>query len=142
MRPIDGITCDQLEGAAYHIHAHLSLYAFGKSIAIPANVGIPSDACLYWLHTHDDTGIVHVEAPGTFQPLLGYFFDIWGQPLSHTRAAAIRASSGHPLKVYVDSRLYSGNPWYIVLRDHTDITIDLGPPYRAPGRYDFVGNGY
>src|SRR5918911_4626688 len=66
---IDGISC-QSEMLNYHIHAHLTLYKDGKPVPLPANVGIPySQAiggqhyCLYWLHTHDASGVIHIESP-------------------------------------------------------------------------------
>jgi len=49
----------------------------GQTITIPADVGI-SGSCLEPNHTHDASGILHVEAPGTStQYTLGQFFQIW-----------------------------------------------------------------
>jgi hypothetical protein len=61
---IDGIQCNPTEHVAFHIHTHLDIIINGKSFTVPSQIGIKSDErCLYWLHTHDDTGIIHVEAP-------------------------------------------------------------------------------
>jgi hypothetical protein len=94
------------------------------------------------LHTHDDSGVIHIEAPKRYVPVLGEFFDIWGEPLSPSRAAAARAAATHLVRTYVDGKVYHGNPRSIPLHDHTDITIEVGPPFKAPTRYDFSGNGY
>src|SRR5215472_2612772 len=48
---IDGISCDQQEQLAYHIHVHISIYMNGSPVQIPANIGIASDqSCYYWIH--------------------------------------------------------------------------------------------
>ena len=140
MRPIDGVHCDALEGTAYHIHAHLEIFGAGRQVTIPAGVGIPSD-CYYWLHTHDDAGIIHVEAPNSIHPTLGDFFDIWGQPLSRRRVADLSVTRGHAMLVYENLKPYAGNPRGIILRDHMNITIEITPPFRPPSNYDFVGAG-
>ncbi|MBV9281329.1 MAG: hypothetical protein JOZ41_14710 [Chloroflexi bacterium] len=139
---VDGIPCETSEGQVFHIHAHLTLLRGGQSVAVPANVGIPDGACFYWLHTHDDSGVIHIEAPKTFRPRLGNFFDIWGQPLSRTRAASLQMRNGLRLMVFVNLRPYTGNPRAIPLSSHTDVTVELGPPFEPPERYDFASRGY
>lgn len=125
--PVDNITCDQMEGAVQHIHAHLTLVDRGTPLTIPAQVGISSGAgCLYWIHTHTSNGFIHIEAPVKRSFTLGEFFDIWGQDLSATRAASLNAKR---LAVTVDGKPYPGDPRKIVLRDHESIVIEAGPPY-------------
>jgi hypothetical protein len=140
LRPIDGVHCDTLEGTAYHIHAHLEIFGAGGQVSIPAGVGIPSD-CYYWLHTHDDSGIIHVEAPDSIKPTLGDFFDIWGQPLSRRRVADLSVTPGRIMRVFVNLKASAGNPRGIILRDHMDITIEITPPFKPPSKYDFAGAG-
>ena len=130
---IDGIRC-QPEHLESHYHAHLTLLRDGKTVKVPALIGIDlQHECLYWLHTHDATGIVHIESPDTRTYTLGQFFDVWGQPLSATRAASLSGK----LKVFVASRRVSGDPRVIVLKPHELITIEQGrtvepPPFRFP----------
>src|SRR5205085_2307606 len=77
-QPVDGVYCDQGEQSAFHIHAHLTIYVNGQPVPVAQGVGIPTDnSCLYWLHTHDTTGVVHIEAPANHSFTLGQFFDIW-----------------------------------------------------------------
>jgi hypothetical protein len=46
---------------------------------VPANIGIDEQAgYLTSLHTHDATGIIHVESPTRRSFNLGDFFDVWG----------------------------------------------------------------
>src|SRR5258708_5443270 len=58
---IDGIPCEQTEQLSYHVHAHLTIIVNGQPVVVPANIGIPGGRCVYWLHTHDTSGIIHVE---------------------------------------------------------------------------------
>jgi hypothetical protein len=141
LRPIDGVHCDGLEGTAYHIHTHLEIFGGGRQVIIPAGVGIPAD-CYYWLHTHDDSGIIHVEAPSSVKPTLGDFFDIWGQPLSRRRVANLSVTPGRAMRVYVNLKPYTGNPRGIILRDHMNITIEITPPFKPPSKYDFGAAGF
>ncbi len=49
------------EGQVVHIHQHLDLYVDGDKVTVPASIGIgPQDAFISDLHTHDDSGIMHV----------------------------------------------------------------------------------
>jgi hypothetical protein len=132
-RLIDGIKC-QPEHLETHYHSHLELLRHGKPVKVPAYIGIDfKHQCLYWLHTHDATGIMHIESPDTRTYTLGEFFDVWGQQLSPTHAAGLTGK----LKVFVGNREYSGNPRNIVLEPHELITIEQGkvvepPPFTFP----------
>jgi hypothetical protein len=130
---IDGIRC-QPEHLESHYHAHLTLLRNGRQVKVPAQIGIDiADQCLYWLHTHDATGIMHIESPDTRTYTLGQFFDVWHQPLSSTKAASLSGK----LKVFVGDRQVTGDPRRIVLRPHELITVEEGrivtpPPFRFP----------
>ena len=129
---IDGIRCDRAEGAVFHIHQHLALFDHGRPVAIPEDVGRPvTGDCLYWIHTHTPDGVIHIEAPLFRTFTLANFFDVWGQPLSRTAAGPARVARDQ-LRVYVDGTLYRGDPRAIPLAQHTDVTIEGGPPYRKP----------
>jgi hypothetical protein len=61
----------------FHIHTHLDIFINGNHYTVPSQIGIkPDDRCLYWLHTHDDNGVIHIEAPEKRDFTLGKFFDI------------------------------------------------------------------
>ena len=142
-RPVDGIPCEMSEAVSYHVHAHLAIVQAGRRGVVypPAGVGIQLiHLCLYWLHTHDATGVIHIEAGRRISPTLGQFFDIWGQPLSPERIWKWRVAAG-ALRVFVGEMPYHGNPRNIVLRNHTRVTIELGPPYIQPPYFDFAAYG-
>jgi len=135
-RPINGISCDAMEGNRLHIHQHLLILDHGKEVHIPENVGqVPERNCLYWIHTHTPDGIIHIEAPADRSFTLGDFFKIWGQPLSRTAAASAHAKKGQRLRVWVDGKAYAGDPNAIKLNAHTDIVIEAGPPFPTPPRF-------
>jgi hypothetical protein len=134
-QPVDGIHCDSMEGAVMHIHQHLTIYDHGKAFAVPADIGIPvASSCLYWLHTHTPDGLIHVESPNMRSFNLGQFFDIWGQPLTPTNVAEIKVKKGQ-VRAYVNENLYKDNPRTIDLLEHSDIVLEVGPPYHVPAQF-------
>jgi hypothetical protein len=138
---IDGIRCDTMEGAVFHIHQHLAIFDHGKLITIPSDLGRPlMSPCLYWLHTHSGDGIIHVESPVFRTFTLGQLFDVWGQPLSATSVAAIRVPKGD-VHVFVNGTLYKGDPRKVELAQHSDIVIEAGKPFHKPEAFtNWQGN--
>jgi hypothetical protein len=138
---VDDIQCETMEGAALHIHSHLALFVNGTQIEIPHYIGFaPNGKCLYWLHTHDAEGIIHIESSTVGAPdggpyTLGMFFDIWGQPLSRTQVAKFKGS----VKVYVNGAEYNGDLRAIPLLSHQQITLEIGK-YVPPPNYAFSAN--
>ena len=130
---MDGIACQTSEQIAYHIHAHLTIYASGARRVVPAGIGIPGPQqvvdgfvaggkCLYWLHTHDATGVVHIESPVRRVYTLGQFFDVWGRPLSDTQ---VGGATGH-VTAFVNGKRFADDPRSIKLTPHAVIQLDVG----------------
>lgn len=74
---IDGVGCGAQEYATLHVHTHLSIYNNGKLIQVPPFVGFapnPAGGCLYWIHTHDGSGVIHLESPEISPPQGGPFY--------------------------------------------------------------------
>lgn len=133
---VSGISCDAQEGQRIHIHQHLVILDHGKLVGIPALVGIPTGKrCLYWVHTHTPDGIIHIEAPKDRSFTLGDFFNVWGQPLSPSSASGARAGKREKVKVWVNGKVYTKNPRTISLLAHTDIVIQVGPPFAKPAAF-------
>ena len=144
----DGIQCQVTEQLAYHIHAHLSLIVNGQAVLVPAGIGIapPRETqqgfvvggkCFYWLHTHDVSGIIHIESPTAQVYTLGQFFAVWGQPLTATQVATLTVDAAHPLHAFVGSQPFDGPPDQIQLGTHELITLEIGqqvppPPFTFP----------
>ncbi|WP_394768035.1 hypothetical protein [Lacisediminihabitans sp.] len=116
------------EGTELHIHSHLVVTIEGKSSALPADIGIDvAKQRISPLHTHDSTGIIHVESPVASTFTLGQFFTEWDVALDATRIGGYSATDGHSLTAFVDGVKFSGNPASIVFANHQDIDIVYGP---------------
>lgn len=67
------------EGTALHIHQHLDLFVDGRRVPVPADVGISATGgFLAPIHTHDASGVIHVESSTRRAFTLGELFDVWG----------------------------------------------------------------
>lgn len=127
--PINGISCDANEQLSYHIHAHLTMYINGQKAQLPQSIGIASDgSCIYWLHTHDTSGVIHIESPTRKVYTLGTFLQEWSQRFPQlTYPTQLDQTSGW--QVYVNGKPYSGDFHNIPLDSHTLITL----AYNSPG---------
>lgn len=130
---VNGVKCETSERLAYHIHAHLSVYVDGTPRSIPADVGIFDNSCIYWLHTHDDTGIVHIESPDERVYTVGDFFAVWHQPLSNDQVGPAKG----PVTAWVDGKRYKGDVAEIPMELHSVIQLDVGGNGPPPQEYHF-----
>lgn len=129
--PVDNIYCETQEQLAFHIHAHLSIYINGQALPLPAQIGIAKDqSCLYWLHTHDTTGVIHMEAPANHSFILGNFLDEWSIQFP---------ALGYPPQLdqigwqaYLNGKPYNGDFHKIPLGAHTLITLVYNSPHAVP----------
>jgi hypothetical protein len=124
-----------MEGTALHIHEHLDLYVNGRHVTVPALVGIDEEAgFLTELHTHDASGIIHVESPVQRAFTLGQFFCEWGVKLN---AKCLGPYQGR-LSWWVNGVRMNGDPARLVLSQHQEIAIAAGrPPAAVPSAYAF-----
>lgn len=133
---IAGLNC--LSSDAYHVHAHLAIIKDGQMLALPANIGL-LPTCTYPLHTHDATGVIHVEGPVFARFTLGQFFAVWGQPLSYSNVAGL---AGLPVVAYIEDggavRQYTGDLADIELTAHRSITIQVGSQLTELPSYTWV----
>ena len=135
---VDGVQCNVQEMLAKHQHVHLTLFFNGVQAALPQYIGIvmkpKNQGCLYWLHTHDATGLIHIESPepnGAYT--LGQFFAIWGQELAPDDIAG-RTGEVH---AYVNGMAYQGDLRAIPLAPRSEITLEVGKPVVTPPLYVF-----
>jgi hypothetical protein len=175
---IDGISCDVTMSNNYHVHAFVGLYYDGAEIAIPDGVGIaepmgdmtdPSSGypneelyasmCFYHVHTHDASGMVHIEDPNPNNLSINEsmynvsaLFDIWGLAVNssqfgpyqgfvtvYTSGQFSRANDCDP---YCETgantyTLWTGDPTAIPLYSHEVIWYEVGTgnpkPQDLPG---------
>ncbi|HTU70022.1 MAG TPA: hypothetical protein VMF11_06840 [Candidatus Baltobacteraceae bacterium] len=118
----DGQTCEASMSNNYHIHVFIGIYVNGSELALPEGLGIPGSgnpppdyinygSCFYATHTHDSTGVFHVEytnpndVPIT-QPVFQTqdLFNIWGITVSPTQFGQFAG----PVTVYTSGQVYRG----------------------------------
>jgi hypothetical protein len=124
---VDGLTCSPDMSVLFHVHAHLAIVYNGQWLALPQHIGITS-SCYYEMHTHDHTGIIHIEAPNAKTYTLGEFFDIWGEPLTNANVAGLSGDIVAYINDNGEARRYMGDLRSIALTSHRDITLQIGTP--------------
>lgn len=138
---INGIRCDRTELLDFHYHAHLSIFVNGSSYLIPAGVGIKLPDCIYWLHTHDASGLIHIESPKNNTFNLGEFFDIWGQKFNNSQIFGLKAdnSTDRKLTVYLNGTAINQTSYRnIPILNHEDIVIIYGARPSEIPQYKFL----
>lgn len=125
------------EGTALHIHQHLSVTVDGAPVVVPADLGIDeAQQRISPIHTHDESGIIHVESPTVQTFTLGQVFDEWQQKLGPGQVGPYQDGvDGETVTVFVDGKAQAGDPRAIALTPHEDIDIVVakkGAPVSAP----------
>ncbi|HTV91423.1 MAG TPA: hypothetical protein VMG98_01770 [Verrucomicrobiae bacterium] len=118
----DNQTCAATMSNNYHIHVFIGIYVDGTELALPRGLGIygggnpPPDeivyaSCFYSTHTHDSTGVFHVEDPNPnnvpiTQPIYatGDLFTIWGITVNSTQFGQFAG----PVTVYTSGQVFRG----------------------------------
>jgi hypothetical protein len=116
----------------FHIHAMLHIYIDGLLVPLPKDIGIDHAKRLETsLHTHDGTGIIHMEAPHRFRFTLGDFFSVWGVKLGPAQLGSLTGLGGDKLHFYLNGRPLK-NPAAHVLRKSDSVVIGYGPDNSFP----------
>ena len=123
----------QMDPMAIHLHPELNIAMDNKSLTVPSNIGINSSlwsdhsldkygmqampemgmSSMAPLHTHDDSGIIHVESSINRNYTLGEFLNVWGLKLDDKI-----------VKATVDNKSIT-NLENIALRDGEKINLDI-----------------
>jgi hypothetical protein len=113
-----GLSPLETEGQGLHADQTLQIFVHGKPIEVPSGIGIgagfdnqpgsagPQDF-ISILHTHDASGVVHVEAPDTRVYTLGLFFDVWGVYFTDSCLGNLCNEGANRLQVFSDGKLVS-----------------------------------
>ncbi len=111
----------------FHIHAMLHIYVNGLLAPLPAEIGLDSAKGLEAsMHTHDSTGIIHMEAPHPFNYTLGDFFAVWGVKLGPAQVGGLTGLGGDHLHFYLNGKPLT-NPAALVLHRYDSVVIGYGP---------------
>jgi hypothetical protein len=125
------------EGQVVHIHQHLEIFVNGKKEPVPANIGIYDGQFLTELHTHDASGIMHVESPTKRTFDLAQFMGVWGVRFTSSCIGGY-CKELTPWRVYVNGKPYAGDPRALQLKAHQEIVFVIGtPPAKIPSSYKF-----
>jgi hypothetical protein len=131
------------EMLAVHYHAHLDIIIDGEHVTVPPYLGYVienGNASLAPLHTHDDSGVIHIENDVPAKFLLGQVFVEWGVRFTADCLGAACAGSGKELAVFVNGKPYDGDPTRLLLASHQEIAVifgDAGQLPEPPSSYDF-----
>jgi hypothetical protein len=142
---VDGVNCRKALSSIYHHHVHLSLFVSGVQYAIPRGTGMKNPGksnfiyhadCFYFLHTHDETGIIHIEPPNGNVFGLHQYFGEWGMPLSTTNVAGYQGA----VTVFVNGVQQNVDPNTLKFHPYDQITLEVGTPLVTPPVYIFPPN--
>ncbi len=121
------------ENLEVHYHAHVDIIVRDQAATVPAYIGIDTkNHTITALHTHDTSGVIHIESAADVPFTLGQLFTEWGQPLSANQIGPITAGSGEQVRLYVNGKLVSGDPSAYKFVAHDEIVLWLGPASAQP----------
>ena len=106
-----------------HYHANLSIVIRGENQVIPAETGV-IPGCMRGIHTHDDTGRLHIETPEEMEARLEHFFQIWEQPFSSTQLLDESVADGESISLTVNGDLVE-DPRNHILADGQELVLML-----------------
>ena len=76
------------------------------------------------IHTHDDTGKLHIETPEMMEARLEHFFQIWEQPFTSTQLLDTSVGDGESISLTVNGEPVD-NPRNHVLADGQELVLTL-----------------
>ena len=116
----------------YHIHAQLKIYVNGKPQPVPNNIGVNESTGFHAsFHSHDEKGILHMEAVENYPFELGQFFTIWGVKFTPTQIGAFKVGNGLVLEAYVNGKKVP-DPTKAILRQGDRVVLGFGRPNSFP----------
>ena len=92
---------------ASHEHVQLAIIINGSEVEIESNIGIGDPGCdgMKGIHTHDNTGRLHIETPRVMPAPLGAFFEIWGESFSQNEIMGNKNDSNHEIVLTVNGEV-------------------------------------
>ena len=128
--PAANVPCGPSEVLTRHEHAHLTILVRGQIKTVPAFIGITATQ-ICWLHTHDTSGIIHMEATKKYPFTLGQFFAIWDVHFTDSELGPFKPAGGKKLQVYDNGKPVT-NPVALVMHEHDNIVVGYGKPGSFP----------
>lgn len=130
------------EGTTLHTHQHLDLYLEGEKVTIPTDIGVNEQAgFLSPVHTHNETGIIHVESPTVQDFTLGQFFTVWGVRFNDQCLGGYCSDEEKKLSLYLNGQQISDNYVNLKLEPKQEIVLIYGTASDSsipiPSSYNF-----
>lgn len=121
------------EALKLHIHQRMAVLVNGRFVYVPPGIGIDvKGKFITELHTHDASGIIHVESPVKRKFTLGEFFDVWGLRFTSRCLGGYCAKGRKQVMVWTDGKRVLGDPRRIVLTERLSIVVAYGTPASVP----------
>ena len=108
-----------------HYHVNVEIIIDGDDYLIANNIGIDDSDCpdgMRGIHTHDDTGKLHIETPSDMDATLGSFFNIWGKNFDEDEILGNHENSDYEIVMYVNGKSNSEYEQYS-LQNNDNIEI-------------------
>jgi hypothetical protein len=136
------------EPVIIHMHTTLKIIINGEHVTIPKHVGIDpmlyktheldkygiKDPRIYPLHTHDTSGVIHIESTKIRTFTLGQFFDVWGETFSEDCILDRCNEKSNKVRMYVDGiETFEFRDY--VLKDGEVIIIEYGSPKESRSQF-------
>lgn len=129
------------EQLAVHYHVHLDVIVNDHAVPVPAFLGIDlRRQTISPLHTHDASGVVHIESAKDVPFTLGQVFTEWGQALRSDQVGPVTLGAGQELRVYRNGQRVTGDPAALRLKAHDEIVVWVGASSQqtsVPSSYAF-----
>ena len=121
------LNAQKLNSLLFIYTLNLTSLSIISSYPIPAGIGIIPNNCIYWMHTHDESGLIHIESPIKKEFTLGQFLDIWNRfNSSDTVVQYIKNNNiNGTILVYINGTQMNNNTDYrdIELKDRGNISL-------------------
>ena len=114
---------------SFHQHALLQLVLNGTKQTVPADIGLGQIESP--LHTHDESGAIHMEAARKYPFTLGQFFTVWGVKFSSNQLGSYKNTAEQTVQVYVNGKLVD-NPVNYQLQEKDKIIVGYGKTGEVP----------
>jgi hypothetical protein len=116
----------------YHVHAQLEVFVDGKRVTVPNNIGIDQGkGFLSSLHTHDEKGVMHMEAVEPYPFTVGQFLTVWGVKFTPEQLGAYKPGGGKVLETYLNGKKVPNGP-ETQLKEGDHVVVGYGKPGSFP----------
>lgn len=97
------LTCTIEMATQFHIHPNLEIMINGQKQEIPTGIGIVN-GCMNALHTHDNSGKIHVESPEKRDFTLADFFAVWKKIYTKDQIFDYKADQTHVIRQIINGK--------------------------------------